>query len=210
MIELMAGERQPDERQRAIIACNDYLRLGPGRSMAKLLARYQDAPETPPTRRLKTLKQWSSQYQWQKRAAAYDAETERQKSEYARQMMQSGLALDYERVSRLKAMAELLEDQILTRDDGRYPNVWLSDVKQIGSGEFAERVNIVRFNSPLFEQWRGLLDDLAKETGGRKQEHKHSGEVNQVEMTLEEWKGLRRQRLSGIADMDEPGCGPQE
>lgn len=172
--QLLAGEQNTGESRKAIIACNDYLRMGPGRSLAKLLEHYQlqqryltDA-KTPPTKRLKTLKDWSAGYGWQERAALYDAENERQKTEYARQIMQTGLALAHERAERLKDMAALLETEILTRKDGHLVNVWLPDVKQVGSGEFAERVDLVRFNHQLIEQWRGLLDDLARETGGRR------------------------------------------
>lgn len=210
MIELLAGGKKVGETKRAIQACNDYLRLGPGRSLAKLLNRYQSGTEVPPTRRIGTLKTWSVSFGWQQRAAAYDTETERQKNEYAKQVMQSGLALDYERVSRLKAMADLLEEQILARENGRYANIWLADAKQIGAGEFAERVDIVRFNPAIFEQWRGIYDDLARETGGRKQEQKYSGQVDVVEMSLEEWKQQRRNRLAGITEMDEPECGTQD
>jgi hypothetical protein len=56
-----------------------------------------------------------------------------------------------------------------------YHKVWLPDVKQIGGGEHAERVDIVRFNAALIEQYRGTLDDLAKETGGRKQKMEVTG-----------------------------------
>lgn len=168
-VELLAGERQPGESRRSLIACNDYLRLGPGRSLALLLEKYLEGNRnTAATLSKATLLKWSARFGWQTRATLYDAETERQKNEYARQIMQSGLALTHERVNRLKAMAELLETEILKRDNGSYPTIWLPDVKQIGAGEFAERVDIVRFNASIFEQWRGMLDDLAKEVGGRK------------------------------------------
>lgn len=50
-----------------------------------------------------------------------------------------------------------------------FSNLWVADVKSIGSGEFAERVDIERFNSALVEQYRKVLEDIAKETGGRVQ-----------------------------------------
>jgi hypothetical protein len=55
--------------------------------------------------------------------------------------------------------------------------VWLPDVKQVGSGENAERVDIVKFNSALIAEYRSTLADLAAETGGRrqKQEVEHTG-----------------------------------
>lgn len=86
--------------------------------------------------------------------------------------MQSGLALAHERVQKLKELGAFLEAQMYERgEDGVYYNVWLPDVKQIGSGENAERVDIERFNSAIIEQYRDTLDDLAKETGGRRQQH---------------------------------------
>jgi len=169
---LLAGKQNTGESRKAIIACNDYLRLGPGRSLARLLEIYrqrgQVGAETCPTKRLNSLKEWSASFGWQERAARYDAETERQKTEYARQVMTTGLAQAHERAERLKAMADLLEAEILTRKAGLLANIWLADVKTVGSGETAERVDLVRFNHQLIEQWRGLLDDLAKETGGRR------------------------------------------
>lgn len=86
--------------------------------------------------------------------------------------MASGLALEYERVATLRRLAGLLEAELYqTLADGSMPALWLPDVKQVGSGENAERVDIVRFNRSLVEALRGVLDDLAKETGGRTQRH---------------------------------------
>jgi len=99
----------------------------------------------------------------------YDAQVEERKNEIARQEMQSGLALAHERVHKLKDLSGFLEGQLYeVGENGVYHNVWLPDVKQIGSGEFAERVDIERFNAAIIDQFRATLDDLAKETGGRK------------------------------------------
>jgi hypothetical protein len=193
-IELLAGEQQRREHNKAILACNDYLRLGPGRSLSNLLAFYANTDQIRPTTWSKsTLKEWSQRFCWQERAATYDAKMERRRKEQEaeasrqyderrRQIMETGLALMHERVYKLDQMAEfLLKELYDTNDDGRVigfqrDKIWLPDVKQIGSGESAERVNIVRFNAPLFETIRGLLDDLAKETGGRRQKIEHTGQ----------------------------------
>lgn len=176
-VQLLAGERQKKEHYKAIIACNDYLRMGPGRSLAKLLERYQNATDSPPTKRLKTLKDWSRYYGWQDRVVEYENELERQKTEYRRQVMESGYALDYERVDELKDLAILLIDQLYERNESDdLHKLWLPDVKQIGAGEFAERIDIVRFNSALVHELRGVLDDLAKETGGRVEKQEITGE----------------------------------
>jgi hypothetical protein len=84
--------------------------------------------------------------------------------------MDSGLALIHERVQTLKELEGLLLNQLYEKgEDEVLHNLWLPDVKQIGSGENAERVDIERYNSPLITDIRGVLDDLAKETGGRVQ-----------------------------------------
>jgi hypothetical protein len=64
------------ETARAKAAFNDYLTLGPGRSLEKLLERYRTVPN-PPTTRLPTLKGWSARFGWQERLAEI-AERERQ------------------------------------------------------------------------------------------------------------------------------------
>jgi hypothetical protein len=75
-----ACARGPGEPQKAYAAFLDYCRLGVGRSLAKLLDRYQNAskpgPDSgplPPTTRLATLKDWSSRFNWQLRVQAWDA-----------------------------------------------------------------------------------------------------------------------------------------
>jgi hypothetical protein len=214
-VALLAGERHDKESEKAVQACNDYLRMGPGRSLRRLSDVYiqqasSDAQAAkPPTTKPNTLFTWSTDYDWQKRAENYDAEQDRAKTAEMearrRAVMEEGLALDFERVIELKELAALLGEQIYTKaSDGTYPNIWLRDVKQIGSGEFAERVDLVRFNAPLIEQYRGTLDDLAKETGGRKQRVDLSGQVAmapfmadeyaQARAELQEWKASLRSK----------------
>jgi len=180
-ITLLSGNRQEGESRKAMIACNDFLRLGSGRSLPLLLKQYRDSQlKAAPTQSINTLQKWSKNYLWRDRAEEYDVDLERQKNETAaarrREILESGLALDYERVATLKETAEYLIEQIREISiEGTRDRVWLRDVKQIGSGEDAERVDIVRFNGSLFEQLRGALDDLAQETGGRVRKQEVSG-----------------------------------
>jgi hypothetical protein len=69
------------------------------------------------------------------------------------------------------------------------------DVKSIGSGEFAERVDLVRFNAALLEQFRGTLDDIAQEVGQRKQ--------NSTSLNLD-LQGLTDEQLERIANGEDP------
>jgi hypothetical protein len=169
------------ESLKAQAACNDYLLMGPGRSLKKLHEQYRGQSEggagvpKPPTTRLATLEQWSTEFNWQERAAEYDQGIQAEKEEAARAyraaIMEEGFALDMERVAALKELAAKLQKEI-----GVPSQVWLKDVKQIGAGDKAERVDIVRFNAPLIDRFRGTLDDIAKEVGGRKQKVEHTGE----------------------------------
>ena len=191
-VVLLAGEKQERESSRARQGCNDYLRMGPGRSLRRLLEVYHKSDQKrPPTAHLSTLKRWSVSYGWQVRAEAYDAQIEAQKDARAAEIMASGLALEHERVEKLKKLAGFLEGQVYEPDeDGAgYPNIWLRDVKQIGSGEDAERVDLERFNAPLIREYRGALDDLAKETGGR---------VHKTELTGAEGGPLEIKDMDGV------------
>lgn len=164
ILQLLAGERQQRESSKAVQACNDYLRMGVGRSLRSLLLYWDEQGQTStPTSNFSTLSEWSRRYGWTERAESYDAEIDQKKTERANEIMQSGLALFHERVDSLKRLAVFLHKEIQETD-----KVWLPDVKQIGGGRDAKRVDIVRFNAPLIGEFRATLDDLAKETGGRK------------------------------------------
>jgi hypothetical protein len=155
-------------------ACNDFLRMGAGRSLTALLQDYQDKSKftkkfKAPTTSISTLYTWSSRFGWSERAAAYDADWERRKNDESSNARNAGLALESERIKKLVRLANLLEAQIYKENEytGELDGLWLPDVKQIGSGDDAERVDIVRFNTGLVSEFRAVLDDLAKETGGR-------------------------------------------
>lgn len=182
-IELLAGGRQSGESDAAAIACNDWLRMGPGRSLPALLNKYNESQQkSAPTQSLATLQKWSSKFGWAERAVAFDANWEAIKTAERAAELNHGLSLDYERVRKLKRLSDFLEAQIyeLGPPDpltGRqsYFNVWVPDVKVVGTGDAAEVVDIERFNSALFTQYRETLNDLAKEVGGRVQKQEVSG-----------------------------------
>lgn len=180
-IELLSGERQSSESDKSVIACNEWLRMGPGRSLSDLLERLTDTNRTSPiTGSIGTLKHWSTDYGWMERARAYDATWEARKTAERETVLGYGLAHDYERVRKLYRLAAMLEAQIYERGMyGDLHNLWVPDVKSIGTGEFAEKVDIERFNSALLEQYRKVLEDIAKETGGR---------VQKQEFKVDDWR----------------------
>ena len=81
----------------------------------------------------------------------------------------TGLALKEERVKRLSLLAALMEEDLFAGV------LWTEDVKMIGSGEFQERVEFEEFNASEVSQYRGVLDDIAKEMGGRVQRQELTG-----------------------------------
>ena len=180
-VSLLAGERQNGESYRAIQACNDYLRMGPSRSLRSLAAHYDESERSiTPTTALGTVARWSERYGWVERAAQYDARLEAEKNAEADRIMHEGLARVHERVRKLDALAGFLEEQLYERgDNGTFHNVWMPDVKGIGQGEYMQVIDIEHFNAALIREFRETLGDLAAETGGRvvKQAVEHSGGV---------------------------------
>jgi hypothetical protein len=180
-IELLAGEKQGKESNNATLACNDWLRLGPGRSIPKLLDYYANKLKivksfSAPSTSDKTLYNWSCTFGWSARAVQFDAEYEQRTNAARESEIAYGLALDYERIRKLKDLAELLEDQLYARDaNGSLISLWVPDVKVVGHGDSAETVDIERFNSSIVQQYRETLNDLAKEVGGRVQKQEVAG-----------------------------------
>ena len=170
-VELLSGQRQSKESDKAVIACNDWLRMGSGRTLTGVLEKYELLrTSTSPTQSFHTLDKWSRDFDWKTRATAFDATWEARKNAEREAVLGFGLAHQYERVRKLYKLADFLETQIFERGAaGEFYNVWMPDVKSIGGGKFAERVDIERFNAPIFEQYRKVLDDIAKEVGGRVQ-----------------------------------------
>lgn len=85
--------------------------------------------------------------------------------------LHAGLALRSERVRRLKQLAGRLEEDLL----GDRERLWVKDRKAIGSGPFQEFVEFEEFNSAEVREYRGVLDDIAKELGDRKLINEISG-----------------------------------
>ena len=81
----------------------------------------------------------------------------------------TGLAVKEERVKRLNLLAALMEEDLFNGV------LWTEDVKMIGSFPNQERVEFEEFNSAEVAQYRGVLDDIAKEVGGRIQKNELTG-----------------------------------
>lgn len=79
-----------------------------------------------------------------------------------------GLEDSKARVALLQQIAIRLTKDILHKDPER-ERIWLNRLKAIGSGLNFESFYEEEFNTPELQQLRGILDDIAKELGGRVQ-----------------------------------------
>lgn len=170
------------ETSRAQAAWADYLAMGEERSLAKLAANYhQSFPKRSPLAILRQLKTWSAEFGWQARleaiAAQAVADAKAAEAERRRQILESGFALDHERVAVLKELTETLVAEL------RGDRLWLKDKKSIVTGQEPilnedgtavigrastyEVFDLEKPNQAWVQQVRGLLDDIAQETGGR-------------------------------------------
>lgn len=132
-------------------------------------------------------KSWSEaarKWQWKERATAFDdAERKKRDEFYAAQsdvILRSGFASRFARIAELNLLAEMLQIEVRTEDKR-----WLPDAKWIG-GEFGERVDMVRFNSAVVEQYRKTLEDIAVEMGERVRGVKVEGNVGVVQFAADE------------------------
>lgn len=81
----------------------------------------------------------------------------------------TGLALKENRVADLQKLAQLLKKDLF----GGF--LWTEETKGIGSGEAAEIIDYDVFNAGEIAAFRGVLDDIAKEVGGRVQKVENTG-----------------------------------
>ena len=155
-------ERRETESAKAYGAFADYCRMGVGRTLAALHQAYTEGSPEMVARAvsLRWLKEWSRKHAWQDRVQDYDERMRAVADEAAEREMLEGLALPAHRVRALKRLAAALLDDEAEGDaedgggNGRSPLAGLD----------------LTLGSPQrLAQLRGLLDDLAKETGGRKQ-----------------------------------------
>jgi hypothetical protein len=196
-----------------------YCQLGSKRSLAAIYRKERRvqarrvAYQKKSSRNSGISKSWhdaSKRWEWESRAVAWDADQRAQLSaEYERrkaEILSSGMALNFERLERLGKLSDLLWRELNTPDKR-----WLPDVKSIGQGENAERVDLVRFNSGLIQQFRETLDDIAAEMGERVRGLKLSGnmsvtavnsdDMNQAKLKADEW---RKKTFGGASNPPAP------
>jgi hypothetical protein len=124
-------------------------------------------------------------FQWEERASAWDAvqvaEIEQRIVAERTQTLLTNFAQMHRRVAALNEQAERL---IAMAKDPK--KIWLPDVKAIGNGPFAERVDLVQFNAPLFHEIRACFADIAAELGERVKKK----EVHYKELPPDSYEGI--------------------
>lgn len=86
-----------------------------------------------------------------------------------------GLAQKGERVRKLKQLAALMEQDLFGG------LLWTTEVKGVGSGDIAEIVEFEEFNGAEVVQYRGVLDDIAREVGERIQKTDVTSKGEQIQ-----------------------------
>lgn len=144
-----------------------YLLLFPKRTVAAVYATESGPKEDDNGKQRKSEPSgyWydiAKQWHWEDRAQAWDAAQYAEEEQSRKRILQSGWALDHNRIMTLIEVTQALREMM--NDPSQ---VWLADVKAVGSGPGAERVDLVQFNADLFRELREYLTDIAEETGGR-------------------------------------------
>lgn len=191
-MELIAGEKVKGETSRAIAACNDWLRMGRGRSYAELAKTYKNLqkPTKPPTKKEQTIREWATKYNWKERAALYDDTWEKRANAERERVFEHALANDFGRVEALLELAETLRGELYEKNkNGVLYNIWQPDPKRVGD----EVYDLEKFNGQLIREYRATLDDIAKEVGGRI----HKQEVSNVSV---DYSTLSDEQLERLAD----------
>ena len=170
-----------DESPRAVRAFSDYLAMGPSRSLARLARRYRSEPTSAPTRRLTTLKVWSATYGWGTRIAERTAReqeaAEAQYLEARRAAMEEGLALDYERVRKLKRIAN------------REAKVVMQTLAEVRDDPLGANEALTKRYAAVKSAFDRSLPALAAETGGRVKRVSVKGELTEYAITLARSQG---------------------
>jgi len=77
--------------------------------------------------------------------------------------LMTGIAVRENRISLLQQLADAMTEDLITNK-----KMWVvGDIKLMGRGEYAEPYQVEEFNQAEVNQLRGVLDDVAKEVGGR-------------------------------------------
>lgn len=204
--ELLSGIPFKNENDIHIVACNAYLRQGPTRKISHVVDAFSKKFHEDLGGTEINWQVVAKEFQWKERAIAFDAKIEQERNEAWTRVMTSGLSVDYNRVEALKGIAKVLIDQFHEQDeDGHHRWLWTKEIRRYGRMPHAVEYPIFTFNQGLVAQIRGVLDDLAKETGGRREtvDHNVTSEIalkTYVSVSPDDWDDEKKLPVETLDD----------
>lgn len=151
-------EKQQNESSKAFKAFATYRDMGAERSLTKVAQACGKS--------VSICNRWSSLHQWVARAQAYDQHLEdiaqEAKEAEIKRVLSEGYAQMHERVRELNAVAGKIRGWV-----DEEAKVWIEKREEITTENATIVKTELKFNQALFQEFRGFLDDLAKEVGGR-------------------------------------------
>lgn len=186
-------ERQPNEPARWYARFLLYRGMGPDRSLLGCVHR-EEAQKDSKKRSRGVPGAWSDafeQWNWKARAEAYDAHKQSEAEERQRtldaieqaereRILTTGYAIMEERIKGLDRMARLVEASFLEKDKD--------------TGE--DKINFAWVNPDKIREYRGCLDDIAKELGQRIKKSEITGKDGGPISYTTNWAG-------GVLDSEE-------
>lgn len=178
------------ETNKAKRAFEDYFAMGPGRSIRKLHERYcrqkdAEASPNPPTARLRTLKTWSAEHNWQDRVAEREKRIADERYEAIIEgSREAGYAFWPKRVEDLNELAQTM----------------FRNLKAVaGTGGFLAAL----------KEYRALLSDIAAEMGERRKGMELSGPRGGP-IEIEDIEATRKRRWEEVAELIESAIDLEE
>ena len=201
MTKLLSGSKLEGEEDTDIEAFNYYASLGYTRTLELVYEKFKDDYAS-----LKAIEIIRTRFKWTKRILDYDKAREAYLKNNEKEVMSKGLSLRSERLLKLFELAKFLEGEIFSKDDkGNYFNVWLKHHKRIGrrlKGEEPDSNLFIeyKFNDSLISQYRGTLDDIAKEVLQRNYNPRITEETPELPFDLDDWLVAKDERMKEASD----------
>lgn len=195
------------ETPRARAAFNDYLAMGPDRSLPKLAARYRTSIDSVPTRHLSRLLVWSQQHSWQQRLADI-TEAERQA------IVSQGIADKVERVraqnDRWHRMRQVIAERAEAPETqdvaGGKTGLIVHNVKGVGKGEDFQLIDLYEVDTGLLKELREHEKQAAQELGQWSEKHELTGkDGGAIEVKVDDARERLIARLTALAERSETG-----
>lgn len=159
-------DQQPGEPKLWFERFDVFRLLGPNRTVAKAYrkVRYNDIHMAGQGQKSGS-NYWyevADKWRWEARADAWDKMRREELEDREKAVFEDGLSFSYERVDKLKRIAQRLEDFILDPQT-------------------------TRISPYIIEQYRGVLDDIAKERGERAKETRITGAIQNNLVIETQW-----------------------